>query len=63
MLNMDGICTDIHKLLFKKDVIQLSSTLDVTPADEETKKFLKEFLETCVARNKHRDTNISASFI
>ena len=60
---MDEICSDIHKLLSKKDFIQLSPILNVTPADDETKKYLREFMESCVASNKHRDTNISASFL
>ena len=60
---MDEICSDIHNLLSKKDFIQLSPILNVTPADDETKKYLREFLDTCVASNKHRDSNISASFL
>jgi hypothetical protein len=63
MVNMDDICSDVHKLLSKKDVIQLSLNLNVSPADDQTKKYLEEFIETCVATNKHRDTNISASFL
>ena len=60
---MDEICSDLHKILSKNDFTQLSPMLIVTPADDETKKYLTEFIETCVANNKHRDTNISASFL
>ena len=53
----------LNKLLAKKKVLQLSPVLQVTPADDETKKQLKEFRENCIASNKHRDTNISATVI
>ena len=62
-INITEITFALNKMLSKNKILQLSPGLQVTPADDETKKYLTEFIETCVANNKHRDTNISASFL
>ena len=60
---MAEITFALNKLLAKKKVLQISPVLQVTPANDETKKQLKEFRENCIAIHKHRDTNISATVI
>ena len=60
---MAEITVDLKKLLSKNNILQLSAILQVNPADDETKKQLKEFRKNCIAINKHRDTNIKATVI
>ena len=62
-INLTEITLDLNKLLSTKEIIQLSPVLQVTPADDETMKKLKEFRENCIASHKHRDTYISATVI
>ena len=60
---MSEITFDLNRMLAKKNVLQLSPVLQVSPADDETKKKLKDFRDDCIASNKHIDTNISATVI
>ena len=62
-INTAEITFALNKLMAKKKILQLSPVLQVTPADDETKKKLKEFRENCIASNKHRDSGISATVI
>ena len=62
-INMAEFSSNLNKLLSKKKIVQLSPVFQVTPADDETKKKLKEFRENSIASHKHRDTSISATII
>ena len=55
--------SDLRKLLSRNNFLLVIPIIQVTPVDDNSKKLLDEFKETCIADNKHIDTNVSADFI
>eukprot|EP00092_Neocalanus_flemingeri_P026594 GFUD01028823.1.p1 GENE.GFUD01028823.1~~GFUD01028823.1.p1 ORF type:complete len:373 (-),score=60.05 GFUD01028823.1:194-1312(-) len=60
--NPEQLSADIHKLLSKISFLLLTPILHVTPADDDCKNEMDKLRKDNIDSNKHRDSEISATF-